>query len=99
MTGSETVTVVESGEKWIKVCTKDGYIGYVKNRQLDKAEKKELKSDFKEPEITHNLKKEKINMAWHQVTEQAANSTLANVLDQNLKDLEREQADNMVLSE
>ena len=76
----ETVTVVESGEKWIKVCTKDGYIGYVKNRQLDKAEKKELKSDFKEPEITHNLKKEKINMAWHQVTEQAANSTLANVL-------------------
>ena len=76
----ETVTIVESGEKWTKVCTKDGYIGYVKNRQLDKAEKKELKSDFKEPQITHNLKKEKINMAWHQVTEQAANSTLANVL-------------------
>lgn len=73
----ETVTIVESGEKWTKVCTKDGYIGYVKNRQLDKAEKKELKSDFKEPQITHNLKKEKINMAWHQVTEQAANSTLA----------------------
>ena len=76
----ESVTIVESGEKWTKVCTKDGYIGYVKNRQLDKAEKKELKSDFKEPQITHNLKKEKINMAWHQVTEQAANSTLANVL-------------------
>lgn len=70
----ETVTIVESGEKWTKVCTKDGYIGYVKNRQLDKAEKKELKSDFKEPQITHNLKKEKINMAWHQVTEPTANS-------------------------
>lgn len=52
----------------------------MKNRQLDKAEKKELKNDFKEPEITHNLKKEKINMAWHQVTEQTANGTLASVL-------------------
>ena len=76
----ETVTIVESGEKWTKVCTKDGYIGYVKNRQLDKAEKKELKSDFKEPQITHNLKKEKINMAWHQVTTQAANANVAAVL-------------------
>ena len=80
----ESVTIVESGEKWTKVCTKDGYIGYVKNRQLDKAEKKELKSDFKEPQITHNLKKEKINMAWHQVTTKDANSTIATVL-QNTK--------------
>lgn len=77
---NEKVTVVEEGKKWTKICTDDGYIGYVKNRQLGKTEKETLTSNFEEPEFTHLLKKESINMAWHQVTEQSANSTLATVL-------------------
>ncbi len=76
----EKVTIVEEGKKWTKVCTSDGYIGYVKNRRIGKTETEKLTSDFKEPEFTHLLKKEKINMAWHQVTEEAANSSLAEVL-------------------
>lgn len=76
----DSITIVEEGKKWTKVSTDDGYIGYVKNRQIGKTEKETLKSDFKEPEFKHILKDKKINMAWHQVTEQSANSSLAQVL-------------------
>lgn len=77
---SEKITIVEEGKKWTKVCTTDGYIGYVKNRCIGKTATEQLVSDFKEPEFKHLLKKDKINMAWHQVTEQAANSSIAQVL-------------------
>lgn len=76
----DLITVVEEGKKWTKIGTEDGYIGYVKNRQIGKTKKKTLKSDFKEPEFKHILRDKKINMAWHQVTEQSANSSLAQVL-------------------
>lgn len=76
----ETVTVVEQDKKWSKICTKDGYAGYIKNSQLGTVEKKKLTSDFKEIEYTHLLRDQTINMAWHQVTEKAANSYLEEVL-------------------
>jgi len=76
----ETVTVVEQDKKWSKICTKDGYAGYIKNSQLGTIEKKKLTSDFKEIEYTHLLRDQTINMAWHQVTEKAANSYLEEVL-------------------
>lgn len=77
---NDKVTVVEKGKKWTKICSDDGYIGYVKNRQIGKIEKKKISSDFKEPEFTHLLKNESINMAWHQVTEPAANSAITTIL-------------------
>lgn len=80
----ETVTVVEQDKKWSKICTQDGYIGYIKNSQLGTIEKKTLTSDYKEPEYTHLLRDKTINMAWHQVTERAANASLTAVL-QNTK--------------
>lgn len=76
----DSVIIVEEGKKWTKVSTDDGYIGYVKNRQIGKTKTETLKSDFQEPEFTHILKDKKINMAWHQVTEQSANSSLAQIL-------------------
>lgn len=80
MKKGDMVTVIEKGEKWAKVCSEDGYVGYVKNKQLDKEKKDTLQNEFEEPVFTHNLKEGSINMAWHQVTEKAANSSLANVL-------------------
>ena len=76
----DTVRVVEQDKKWSKVCTEDGYIGYIKNNSLGKIEQKKLTSDFKEPEYSHLLRDGKINMAWHQVTTKQANSSLAEVL-------------------
>lgn len=76
----DTVRVVEQDKKWSKVCTEDGYIGYIKNNSLGKIEQKKLTSDFKEPEYSHLLRDGKINMAWHQVTTKQANTSLAEVL-------------------
>ncbi len=77
---NETVRIITKDKKWSKVCTEDGYIGYLKNNSLGKSEEKTLSSDYKEPTYTHLLKDEKINMAWHQVTNKQANNSLAQVL-------------------
>lgn len=77
----EYVRVLDTeGKKWTKVCTSDGYIGYIKKRRLKKAETQTLVSEYKEPEYTHNLKNEKINMAWHQMGSTASSEKLAEVL-------------------
>lgn len=78
------LTVLEADETWTKVASSDGIIGYVRSKALGTAGTKTLTSDFVEEEFTHIRKDFKINMAWHQVTNQDANTTIANVL-QNTK--------------
>ena len=75
----EEVTIVESEENWKKVCTKDGFIGYVKNTALKKEEQKTVQRDFdySEQEFTSITKDYKINMAWHNVTNTVANDSVA----------------------
>lgn len=76
----EEVTILEQGENWSKVATEDGIIGYTKNRMLSSTETRTRKSDFKPEAFAHIKKDSTICMAWHQVTNQSANSTIANVL-------------------
>lgn len=76
----EEVSVLEQGDKWTKVMTEDGIIGYLKNRMLTSAETKTRKSDFKPEEFSHITKDFTICMAWHQVTNQTANSSITSVL-------------------
>lgn len=63
-----------------KVMDASGVIGYVKAKDLDKAYQEVKKTDFKEEEYTHILKDEKINLVWHQVTNQTANDSLLTLL-------------------
>lgn len=63
-----------------KVMDKSGVTGYVRAKDLDKAYQEVKETDFKEDKYSHILKKEKINLVWHQVTTQAANSGLLTVL-------------------
>lgn len=69
----DEVTVIEDEGDWKKVRTEDGFIGYVKKSALKKEQKKTISRDFEEPEYTNITKDYIINMAWHNVTNMAAN--------------------------
>ncbi|QEK19554.1 glycosyl hydrolase family 18 protein [[Clostridium] hylemonae] len=70
------VTVIENEDNWKKVRTKNGFIGYVKNSALKDAEKKNVTRKFEEQEFTNISKDYTINMAWHNVTNSDANSSV-----------------------
>lgn len=76
----EALTVLKKDETWTKVATEDGIIGYLKTKFMDKVGSTKRSHDFEEPVFTHNLKDQTIEMAWHQVTSQDANTTIADVL-------------------
>lgn len=77
------VRILEKENKengFCKVMDQSGVIGYVKAKDLDEVYQEKKKTDFKEEEYSHILKKEKINLVWHQVTNQTANSGLLTLL-------------------
>lgn len=77
----DSVTIIEAYDKWTKIITADGIIGFVKNNTLSDATTVKLENaDYKPEEFTHILKDEKISMAWHQVTNTSSNNDIANVL-------------------
>ena len=63
-------------EKWTKVRSADGYIGYIKDNKLKAASTITTSNDFVEPEYSHISKDYTINLAWHQVTNREANSQI-----------------------
>ena len=69
-------------ENWDQVQTQDGYIGYVQKKHLtDPAEETPVKdTGYVEPDYTGNLRDHKIDLAWHQVTVESANSTFPGVM-------------------
>lgn len=75
-----SVFVIEKGEKWAKVHTEDGYIGYIENKKLTGEKTKETSREFTEPVYTSISKDYKINLVWHQVTNQAANNAMLTLL-------------------
>lgn len=70
----------EPVEKWTKVCTKDGYIGYIRDKALRAQKTETITSDFAEPVYENISKDYKINLAWHQVTNKAANDSILSKL-------------------
>ena len=74
---NDKVTVLEDEDDWQKVATADGFIGYLKSSKLKDQKKEKTSRDFAEPEYTSISKDYKINMAWHNVTNQDANNAVA----------------------
>ncbi|MBE7724902.1 MAG: glycoside hydrolase [Enterocloster citroniae] len=72
----EQVDVLETMEKWSRVRTEDGYIGYIENRRLDGREQVAPESSFEAPVYTSISMDEKVRLGFHQVTRQEANNTL-----------------------
>lgn len=76
----DLVTVLDTVDSWVKVCSQDGFIGYVKAKTLGGEQEVLYDHNFVEPVFGHITKDFRINMAWHQVTNQSANSNIASVL-------------------
>lgn len=79
----ERLTVLEEMENWDRVQTQDGYIGYVEKKYLTELQAQTPVKDtgYAEPDYAGNTKDYKVNLAWHQVTTESANSTFPGVMD------------------
>ena len=71
---SDKVVVLEDEDDWKKVATADGFIGYVKTSVLRKVKEEQISREFEEPEYSNISVNKKINMAWHNVENDVANS-------------------------
>lgn len=80
ITEASDVTVIEQGDKWSKILTDDGIIGYVQNKRMSDVSTKTRISDFTPDTFAHITKDFNICMAWHQVTNYSANTNIASVL-------------------
>lgn len=73
----DVLYVVDEGEnpveKWTKVRTADGYIGYIRDSKLKDETTVTTTTDFVEPEYVSLTKDYTINLAWHQITNAEAN--------------------------
>ena len=61
----QTVTVLETMEKWSRVATEDGCIGYIENRRLEEPSVIEFTGNFTEPVYESTRLEEKIVLGWH----------------------------------
>ncbi|MBO5146065.1 MAG: SH3 domain-containing protein [Lachnospiraceae bacterium] len=82
LAAGDKVTVLEQMENWSKVKTADAVIGYVENKYLKNEQVVMRMQDTPFQEIVyHNVKKDgKINLAFHQVFDEAGGDTLAAAL-------------------
>lgn len=82
----ETVDVLESMERWSRVRTQDGYVGYIENRKLADNGQMTPESTFEAPVYKNISMEGKVRLGFHQVTTQEANSTLESYVS-NTKDM------------
>lgn len=76
----DTVALIEDEGDWKKVRTQDGYIGYLKKNRLRDEEKTTYDRGFEEQQYTNITKGYTINMAWHNVTNSDANSSVLEMI-------------------
>lgn len=80
ITKKDEVVVIEEEGDWRKVRTVDGFIGYVNENALKSVQTKTITREFVEPEFTSIKKDYTINMAWHNVTNTDANSSVLEMI-------------------
>ena len=76
----DTVTVLDTMEKWSKVASSDGNIGYVENKRLAAAESQKFSGNFTAPVYKNTSMSGKIVLGWHQVTSQDGNNTFDSIV-------------------
>ncbi len=80
VSSGDEVVILETLESWTKVRTSDGYVGYIQNKRLKKAEERTLISTFTAPVYSSLSLGEPVRLVWHQVTSLAANDTMESLL-------------------
>ena len=76
----DKVIVIEDVSNWKKVRTENGFVGYIRKSGLKDEKTETISREFQEEEYTGIHKDYKINLAWHQVTSEMANSSLQDTL-------------------
>lgn len=79
----DTLTLLESDEKWTKVCTEDGIVGYVKSNKVKKSQAITLNSEYEEETFHHITMDKQVNLLWHPVFSASANDSVASVLSES----------------
>ena len=75
----DTVTVLDTMEKWSKVASSNGNIGYVENKRLAAASQK-FSGNFTAPVYKNTSMSGKIVLGWQQVTSQDGNNTFDSIV-------------------
>ncbi len=75
------VLVLEEMDRWCRVRTEDGHIGYVEKHRLGEGDTITYVSTFEEPVYENISMDEKVCLAWHQVTSAAANGSIEAYLE------------------
>ena len=73
----DTLIYMEGLEEWVQVATMDGYVGYVRKKDISEPSVTEFSRDFQQEEYTYLTSEVPVNLAWHQVTSQEANAYFA----------------------
>lgn len=73
----EELIVIDKSNKWINVKTADGFVGYIKQDELENEQEKIFDHEYTEDVYASQKREHKISMGWHQVTNVTANGTLA----------------------
>ena len=73
----DTLIYMEGLEEWTQVATMDGYVGYVRKKDISEPSVTEFARDFQKEEYTYLTSEEPVNLSWHQVTTQEANAYFA----------------------
>ena len=75
----EQLYILRDSGKWSFVYSEEGVSGWIKNRAFSKGEQKQVIAS-KDRTYNHISVGNNISLLWHQVTSQAANADIANVL-------------------
>ncbi|MCI8837739.1 MAG: glycoside hydrolase [Hungatella sp.] len=73
--------VLEQSEKWVKIRTQDGFIGYIKTAGMRETGRREHPCTVLLPEYTGISLGEKVCLAWHQVTREEANDAMEGLVE------------------
>lgn len=72
--------VMEQGEDWDKVYTKDGYVGYISKEDLKDVRTETDEGPSVQPEYTRTTLDQKVFLVWHQVFEESGVNSLDSLL-------------------
>ncbi len=77
----DTMILLEEMENWSRIMTADGIDGYIEKKDLGKNQITKLSYNGEYQEDYSSLTRDhKINLTWHQVTSEAANAALGQVI-------------------
>lgn len=73
----DTLYYLEALEDWVQVGTMDGYVGYVRKKDISDPETTDFERDFQKEQYSYYSMDVPVNLSWHQVTTQDANAYFA----------------------